>query len=174
MLAAAALLAACGGDSEEVSAATSTEAATTTTTLPASTTTAGLPAEAEADAILQHVTLVVSDFRASEEFYKDVLGFEEIPTSWLPPNQMFLSLGDNLELHVGEVAGVEINPNSFNHFAFSVEDLGAFLEHLDQQGVVYSSLGGAEAYEVVERPDGIRQTFFQDPDGYWVEVNDAR
>ena len=69
---------------------------------------------------LQHVTLVVSDFKVSEKFYKGLLGLKEIPAPWLPDNQMFLALGENLELHVGEVQGVEIRPSDFNHFAFAV------------------------------------------------------
>jgi len=24
------------------------------------------------------------------------------------------------------------------------------------------------------RPDGVRQIYFQDPDGYWLEVNDSK
>ena len=121
---------------------------------------------------LQHVTLVVSDFKVSEKFYKGLLGLKEIPAPWLPDNQMFLALGENLELHVGEVQGVEIRPSDFNHFAFSVNDLPAFLEYLKENGIVYSSLGGAKKYHVQLRGDGVSQTFFQDPDGYWIEIND--
>lgn len=121
---------------------------------------------------LQHTTLVVSDFEVSSKFYKGLLGLKEIPAPWLPDNQMFLALGDRLELHVGEVQGVDIRPSDFNHFAFSVNDLPAFLEYLKENGVVYSSLGGAQKYHVQLRADGVSQTFFQDPDGYWIEVND--
>ena len=121
----------------------------------------------------QHTTLVVSDFSVSKEFYLGLLQLEEMEADWLPENQMFVSLGNNLELHVGEVEGVEINPSSFNHFAMSTEDLDGFLLYLKENGIVYSGLGGGDKYEVFERPDGVRQTFFQDPDGYWLEVNDA-
>ena len=124
------------------------------------------------NATLQHVTVVVSDFSKSKPFYTELLGFKQVDAPWLPKNQMFVSLGQNLELHVGEVPGVVINPSSFNHFAFSVADLDAFLEYLKENDIVYSSLGGSEKYKVFTRPDGVRQTFFQDPDGYWLEVND--
>ena len=72
--------------------------------------------------MLNHVTLVVSDFEDSKTFYTELLGLEQIDAPWLPDNQMFLSLGENLELHVGEVDGVEIMPNGFNHFAIAVDD----------------------------------------------------
>ena len=76
---------------------------------------------------LQHVTLVVSNFEESSKFYKGLLGLQEVPAPWLPDNQMFLQLGNNLELHVGEVPGVDIKPSSFHHFAITVDDLDEFL-----------------------------------------------
>ena len=52
-------------------------------------------------------------------------------------------------------------------------DLDAFVAHLDRLGVAYSDWPGA-AGVVSLRPDGVRQVYVQDPDGYWVEVNTAR
>lgn len=121
---------------------------------------------------LQHTTVVVSDFAKSEKFYKELLGLKEIPAPWLPEKQMFIQAGNNLEIHVGEVPGVEINPSNFNHFAMTVDDLDAFLAYLETNGIWYGSLGGEEKHHVTTRGDGVRQTFFQDPDGYWLEVND--
>ena len=123
---------------------------------------------------LQHTTLVVSDFAEKQKFYTDILKLKDLKADWLPENQMFLSLGDNLELHVGEVEGVEIKPNGFNHFAVSTDDLDGFLMYLKNQGIEYSSLGGDKKYYIQKRPDGVRQTFIQDPDGYWIEINDAK
>lgn len=122
---------------------------------------------------LQHATIVVSDFAVSKKFYVEILGLEDLNADWLPENQMFLSLGNNLELHVGEVKGVEIRPSDFNHFAISTNDLNGYLKHLESHGVVYSSLGGERKKYVHKRTDGVRQTFIQDPDGYWIEITDA-
>ncbi|THD69271.1 hypothetical protein E7Z59_02770 [Robertkochia marina] len=120
---------------------------------------------------LQHTTVVVSDFQKSRDFYLGLLQLKEIPAE-LPENQMFVAAGDKLELHVGEVPGVEINPSTFNHFALSVSDFDGFLAYLKAKGVIYTSLGGGEDYYVQSRADGVRQTWIQDPDGYWVEFND--
>ena len=45
--------------------------------------------------------------------------------------------------------------------------------YLNSHGIYNSSLGGAVKGEVFKRPDGVSQTFIQDPDGYWIEINDA-
>ncbi len=122
---------------------------------------------------LQHTTLVVSDFERSKRFYMEVLGLEDLHADFLPDKQMFLGAGRNLEVHIGEVPGFGVGPHDFNHVAFSVQDFDGFLEHLEEHGVVYGSLGGSGDHQVQMRPDGVRQAFFQDPDGYWLEANDA-
>ena len=121
---------------------------------------------------LQHTTIVVSNFSESRKFYLDILKLEEIEQNFLPKNQMFISAGNNLELHVGEVPGVEIKPSNFNHFALTSNNFDEFLEYLKESGIVYKSLGGEKEYFIQKRPDGVRQTFLQDPDGYWIEIND--
>jgi len=122
---------------------------------------------------LQHTTVVVSNFEKSKAFYTEILGLKDLHAVGLPKNQMFLSLGNNLELHVGEVEGVEIRPSNFNHFAISTNDLDGYLKYLESKGVMYYSLGGKQKKFIQTRKDGVRQTFIQDPDGYWIEINDA-
>lgn len=130
---------------------------------------------AQSDGVsLNHVTLVVSDFEASKKFYTQILGFDEIEAPWLPDNQMIVALGGGLELHIGEMDGVEINPNGFNHIAFSVEKFDEFLEYLRSAGIVYTRLGGGDDYIVATRPDDVRQTWIADPDGYIIEINNAK
>lgn len=121
---------------------------------------------------IQHTTTVVSDFAASKRFYTEILGLVDLAVDWLPEKQMFLAAGDQLEMHVGEVPGVEIAPSRFNHIALAVDDFDGFLAHLKEAGVVYTNLGGSERFYVQTRPDGVRQTYVQDPDGYWIEITD--
>ncbi|MEJ2204808.1 MAG: VOC family protein [Gemmatimonadota bacterium] len=79
-------------------------------------------------------------------------------------------MGDGLELHVSEVPGVEIAPMDSNHFAVTVADFDAFLTRLRSEGVTYYTEDGE--FTIQTRGDGVRQTYFSDPDGYWIEVND--
>ena len=39
--------------------------------------------------------------------------------------------------------------------------------------VKYGDFKGEDG-KVTNRPDGIHQIYFQDPDGYWIEVNDDK
>ena len=119
-----------------------------------------------------HVTFVVSDLDASKKFYSEILGFKPLEASWLPEGQAFLDLGNGLELHIGEVAGVEIKPNKINHFAIAVRDFDKFLAYLKSNDIVYTRLGGGADYFIATRGDGVRQTWITDPDGYWIEIND--
>ena len=56
--------------------------------------------------------------------------------------------------------------------AFRVASLDEFRKKLDGLGVKYRDLNGGGKMSV--RKDGVHQIYFQDPDGYWVEVNDDR
>ena len=116
---------------------------------------------------------MVSDFAASKRFYTEILGLHDMGIDWLPEKQMFLDVGDGRELHVGEVPGVAIDPSGFNHLALTADDFDGFLEHLKKEGITYTNLGGTERFYVQTRPDGARQTYVQDPDGYWIEITDA-
>ena len=46
------------------------------------------------------------------------------------------------------------------------------MAHLDHMQVKYQNLKGDG--KVTLRPDGVNQIYLQDPDGYWIEVNDDK
>jgi lactoylglutathione lyase len=51
--------------------------------------------------------------------------------------------------------------------AFRVASLSEFTTRLDKMQVKYRNVKGDG--KVSERPDGVRQVYVQDPDGYWIE-----
>ena len=56
------------------------------------------------------------------------------------------------------------------HLALATDRFDEFVKQLDADGVAYGDWqGNPEKFQV--RSDGVRQIFFQDPDGYWIEVN---
>jgi len=123
-----------------------------------------------------HSTIQVENIDISVEFYKDILNLKELDTPW-PEYKLirFFETGKNQQLHIAE-AQVDkygdIKVNKVLHLAFAVKDFDGYLEYLNQKGIEYSNFAG-ESKKTQSRPDGVRQIYFQDPDGYWIEINDA-
>jgi lactoylglutathione lyase len=46
-----------------------------------------------------------------------------------------------------------------------------FVERLKQSNIAWEDWPGGKG-TITTRPDGVKQIYFQDPDGYWIEVND--
>ena len=60
--------------------------------------------------------------------------------------------------------------NKAVHLALATANFDAFVAKLDKMKIDYSDWPGVN-HKVNVRADGIKQIFFQDPDGYWIEVN---
>ena len=56
---------------------------------------------------------------------------------------------------------------------FSVAALKPFIDNLERLKVTYTNLKG-DGKEPAVRVDGVKQIYLQDPDGYWIEINDAK
>lgn len=124
---------------------------------------------------LDHISITVKDVEKSEEFYKNILHLKEVPTPWgenTPLPAVFFDLGNKIELHITEYS-YEIKLHKFNHLAFTVNDFDGYLEFLNGTGIVYGEFSGKKG-KFQTRIDGVRQIYFQDPDGYWIEVNDHK
>ena len=120
-----------------------------------------------------HITVYVVDLARSSAFYKDVMGFTEIPEPFHDNHHTWFKIGEHNELHV--VSGAkEMVPHDINiHLAFSVPSVEAFSKHLDAMNIKYGNWAqNSKAPQI--RNDGIKQIYFQDIDGYWIEVNDDK
>jgi catechol 2,3-dioxygenase-like lactoylglutathione lyase family enzyme len=122
-----------------------------------------------------HSTIQVKNIDKSVEFYNGILNFMEVNTPW-PNNKMirFFDTGNNQQLHIAQVDTYgEVKVNKVLHLAFATNDFDAFLRYINEKGVNYSNFNG-ESKRIQKRPDGVRQIYIQDPDGYWIEINDAK
>lgn len=54
-----------------------------------------------------------------------------------------------------------------------VDDLDALVDDFRTRGVTFYDWPGS-GNVITPRPDGFRQIYVQDPDGYWIEINDHR
>jgi lactoylglutathione lyase len=120
---------------------------------------------------IDHVALHVADLDASAAFYSGVFGLQEIPAA--AKGRRWFSLGKGVALHL---LGGRSNPVADNrsvHLALTSDNLEPILQRLRDRRIVWSDFAGTPGAVGAVRSDGVRQVFFRDPDGYWVEVNDA-
>ncbi|MUP47330.1 VOC family protein [Gramella sp. BOM4] len=119
-----------------------------------------------------HDAILVSDLSASARFYGKVLGLKEIPNGGLGDHIRWFQLGDNVQIHLIE-SDKTTEKDKGVHFAINTSDLSTFMQHLKDKKVHFENWPGDEGVTNT-RPDGIKQVYLQDPDGYWIEVNDNR
>ncbi|MDC1516514.1 VOC family protein [Cyclobacteriaceae bacterium] len=125
----------------------------------------------ESSVTFNHLALSVIDADQSAEFYKKTLNLKEI-TNKTENNQIrWLSLGEGKELHLLSFPNDEIKVNRAVHLALTISDFDAFIKKLDAMKVNYSDWMGVIPNKINIRADGIKQVYFQDPNGYWIEVN---
>ena len=122
---------------------------------------------------LDHTTVYVRDLQKSGEFYEKVMGLETIPHPFKDERHIWFRAGAHEQLHVAGGATEAVNTNIDVHFAFRVASLADFTAHLDSMKVKYRDFAGGDG-KVTLRPDGVHQIYLQDPDGYWIEVNDNK
>lgn len=135
---------------------------------------AAAPARAqEVPVAVNHTALYVYDLRKSTAFYRDVMNLQEIPEPFKDGKHVWFRTGPHSQLHIIQGAA-RVEAHDINtHMAFRVKDLPAFMAHLDQTKVRYGAWKGEEKITTL-RPDGIKQVYLQDPDNFWLEVNDDK
>jgi len=122
--------------------------------------------------ILNHIALSVKDVDRSISFYKELFGLKEIKNTASNSKTRWLSLNEGKQLHIIPRPDAEIKTNKAVHFALSTTKMEVFMKQLLNLGIDYTDWIDTPKKDYV-RQDGIKQVYFQDPDGYWVEVNDA-
>jgi lactoylglutathione lyase len=117
-----------------------------------------------------HMALSVKDVDRSADFYKRVLKLDEITNRSKLEGVRWFSLGQNKELHLIAIIKENVTINKAVHLALTTTNFDDFVKTLDSLHIAYSDWGGA-VHKVNIRADGVKQVFFQDPDGYWIEIN---
>jgi lactoylglutathione lyase len=124
-------------------------------------------------ATVNHIALYVADLKVASDFYHQLFELEEIPNPFNDQKHTWFSLGANSALHI--ISGAKVKGNYFieEHLCFSIPAMPTFIKKLKDRNLVYMSFNKV-VNEVTLRPDGVHQVYLQDPDGHWIEVNDAQ
>jgi lactoylglutathione lyase len=117
-----------------------------------------------------HLAISVKDVNRSAEFYMKVLKLPEITNRSKIEGIRWFVLGDGRELHLISVIKENVTINKALHLGLSTGSFESFMNYFKELKIPYSDWPG-KPNTVNMRADGIKQIFFQDPDGYWIEVN---
>jgi lactoylglutathione lyase len=119
---------------------------------------------------VNHLAISVKEVNRSAEFYMKVLKLPEITNRSKIEGVRWFVLGDGRELHLISVIKEKVMTNKALHLGLSTTNFDAFMKNFIALKIPYSDWPG-KPDTVNIRADGIKQIFFQDPDGYWLEVN---
>jgi len=119
--------------------------------------------------VIDHIAITTGNLKKSTEFYTKVLHLKKVDNPFADTVHQWYSLGNNVKLHVIQAERNEKQVKGV-HLCFSVSSVKEFAKTLDQMNIPYSNWKG-DSKEPTYRADGVLQLYFQDPDGYWIEIN---
>lgn len=123
--------------------------------------------------MLEHVALSVKDVDASALFYAKTFGLSEIVNRGEVDGIRWFSLGKDRELHLISTVKGRIITTKAVHFAVRANDFESFVMRIRDANIPYQDWAGTPN-TISLRPDGVKQVYVQDPDGYWIEINSPR
>ena len=120
---------------------------------------------------LNHLAIYVHELKRSTDFYENVLMLQKIDEPFKDGRHTWFTLGAERQLHLIQGAEANITRDKNDHLCFSVRSIEDFIANLDRYKIEYTNWPGTAKAPTV-RVDGVRQVYFQDPDGHWIEIND--
>lgn len=119
---------------------------------------------------LNHIAVYVVNLQRSTAFYKDIVGLDTIPEPFHDGRHTWFRVAEHSHLHIISGATAATPHDKNGHLCFSVPSVENFIQTLNKAAVPYEDWKGNKQ-SVTVRVDGIKQIYFQDPDGYWLEIN---
>jgi catechol 2,3-dioxygenase-like lactoylglutathione lyase family enzyme len=120
--------------------------------------------------LFNHIAISVKNVDKSVAFYQKVLLLKEVKNTASNSKTRWLLLAEGKQLHLIPRPDFVIKTNKAVHFALATNNIQAVVNHLNDLQIEYSDWKGTPEKGYI-RKDGILQIYFQDPDGYWIEIN---
>jgi len=124
-------------------------------------------------AILNHVALSVVDLRKSTAFYKNIIRLDSIAEPFKDGKHNWFKIGERSQLHLIESAKEITQHDKGTHVCFTVPSIEDVMSRLESSKIPYENWTGTSNTSTT-RPDGVKQIYFKDPDGFWVEINNDK
>ena len=121
---------------------------------------------------LNHIAMYVVDLKKSTDFYQRIIQLDTIPEPFHDGKHTWFSVGPLSHLHLIQGAKEYFSHEKNTHLCFTVPSVPDFIKVLDKNNIEYENWAG-EKRQVTKRVDNVYQVYFKDPDGYWIEMNDA-
>ncbi|NHA04051.1 VOC family protein [Mucilaginibacter sp. HC2] len=119
--------------------------------------------------VVDHIAICVRNLKKSTAFYTEVLHLQKVPNPFADTLHQWYSLGNHVKLHAIQ-GNCTYKHDITEHLCFAVGSVKEFAKKLDELHIPYGNWKG-DSKEPTLRPDGVLQLYFQDPDGYWIEIN---
>ncbi|GEO09512.1 VOC family protein [Segetibacter aerophilus] len=137
------------------------------------TTTYNANAQTKKPVMLNHIAVYVKDLQAMTEFYRTIVGIDTMPEPFHDGRHSWFPIAEHSQLHFIKGAK-DITPHDKNaHLCFTVSSVDEFVKRLIAAKIHYEDWPG-KANSITTRVDGVKQVYFQDPENYWVEINDDK
>ena len=124
-------------------------------------------------ASFDHYAINVTDLDRSADFYMKTFALDTVYNGTGNDRRVWMSLGEGMALHIIETDRADVTTTKGVHLCMAVNDFDGFVQHLRDAAIPFETWTGEKNLSN-KRPDGVSQVYIQDPDGYWVEVNDNR
>ena len=122
---------------------------------------------------INHLAIYVVNLQKSTAFYREIIGLDTIPEPFHDGKHTWMKIGPKASIHIIQGAEAKKEYYKGNHMCFSVESLEKFIELLQKNNISWEDYSNNKM-AITTRPDGVKQIWLQDPDAYWIEINNAK
>ncbi len=122
---------------------------------------------------INHTAIYVIDIQKTSAFYSNIIGLDTVPEPFHDGKHIWYSTGEHSMLHVIQGATEKRAYYKNQHTCFTVPDFEIFLGKLQSANWTWEDVTGKKN-AITTRIDGVHQIWLQDPDGYWLEINDDK